>query len=159
MVNLHHHLFSLCIIITIDTVGLVNLLIFFSDINSNAAEEPVIADPYITDGIPIDKTFYALILMSDGIYKCLEEATGTNTANSDIIYLVATELLCQSTLNGVAQAVVDKVGRYHHDAFMQQPTTCQKRDDMTILIRNFNEEVASTLSSPRSSARPSGTSE
>lgn len=147
---------AVVMIIIIFTITIFTIILSFRP-HSVAAEEPVIADPYITDGIPIDKTFYALILMSDGVYKCLEEATGTTTVNSDIVYLVATELLCQSTLNGVAQAVVDKAGRYHHDAFMQQPTNCQKRDDMTILIRNFNEEVASNLSSPRSSTRPSGT--
>lgn len=120
---------------------------------SKAAEEPVIADPYICGGIPVDKTFYALILMSDGVYKCLEEATGTTTANSDIVTMVATELQCQSTLNGVAQAVVDKAGRIHHDAFMQQPTMCQKRDDMTLLIRVFDEQLTTCLSSPRGANR------
>lgn len=88
--------------------------------------------------------------MSDGVYKCLEEATGSTTANFDIVGMVANELQCQTTLNGVAQAVVDKVGRIHHDSFMQQLSTCHKRDDMTLLIRVFDEELTSSLSSPRS---------
>jgi len=91
--------------------------------------------------------------MSDGVYKCIEEATGTRKVNFDIVGMVANELQCQTTLNGVAQAVVDKVGRIHHDAFMQQLSTCQKRDDMTLLIRLFDEELTSSLSSPRSGNR------
>jgi TAK1-binding protein 1 len=42
----------------------------------------------------------------------------------------------------VAQAVVDKVVRIHHDTYMtgnlQQKHICQKRDDITLLVRKFN---------------------
>ena len=42
---------------------------------------------------------------------------------------------------GVAQAVVDKVVRIHHDTYMtgipQQKHLCQKRDDITLLVRQF----------------------
>ncbi|EDO48298.1 predicted protein, partial [Nematostella vectensis] len=118
------------------------------DILSHSAEEPVIADPHIVGGFPIDGAFYALVLMSDGVYKCLEEATGTETSNLDIMCMVATEMQQQTTLNGVAQAVVDKVGRYHHDKYMEQFNTCQKRDDMTLLVRVFSEKVAANMKSP-----------
>lgn len=50
------------------------------------------------------------------------------------------EFSTQSTLNGVAQAVVDKVVRMHHDAYMtdnQIPKRCQKRDDITLLVCIF----------------------
>lgn len=43
----------------------------------------------------------------------------------------------QSTLNGVAQAVVDKIVRTHHDAFMtdsESKKRCQKREDITLLV-------------------------
>lgn len=48
----------------------------------------------------------------------------------------------ESTLNGVAQAVVDKVVRIHHDAYMREnetPKQCQKRDDITLLVSVFME--------------------
>lgn len=41
----------------------------------------------------------------------------------------------------MAQAVVDKVVRIHHDTYMtgtpQQKQLCQKRDDITLLVRQF----------------------
>lgn len=46
----------------------------------------------------------------------------------------------QSTLMGVAQAVVDKIVRLHHDAYMNGSGSIVggKRDDITLLVRNFN---------------------
>ena len=47
----------------------------------------------------------------------------------------------QGTLNGAAQAVVDSIVRKHHETFMTsndyRKALCQKRDDVTLLIRNF----------------------
>lgn len=52
--------------------------------------------------------------------------------------MILEEFSTQSTLNGVAQAVVDKVVRMHHDAYMKDnetPKRCQKRGDITLLVR------------------------
>lgn len=57
----------------------------------------------------------------------------------------------QSTLTGVAQAVVDKVVRIHHDINMsnlQSTITTGKRDDITLLVRNFNFPLPHALKSP-----------
>lgn len=57
----------------------------------------------------------------------------------------------QSTLTGVAQAVVDKVVRIHHDVNMsnsQNAVTSGKRDDITLLVRNFNFPLPHALKSP-----------
>lgn len=57
----------------------------------------------------------------------------------------------QSTLTGVAQAVVDKVVRIHHDINMsnlQSTVTTGKRDDITLLVRNFNFPLPHALKSP-----------
>lgn len=123
------------------------------DILSAATEEPVIAEPHICGGFPIDESFFCLVLMSDGVYKSIEEATVTENSNFDVIRLVTEELQCQNNLTGVAQAVVDRVGRAHHDTFMNQMSKCQKRDDMTILIRIFKEEIANCMKSPRATGR------
>lgn len=59
----------------------------------------------------------------------------------------------QSTLTGVAQAVVDKVVRIHHDINMsntQSTMTTGKRDDITLLVRNFNFPLPHALKSPTS---------
>lgn len=125
----------------------------FVDLFSAATEEPVIAEPHICGGFPIDESFFCLVLMSDGVYKSIEEATVTENSNFDVIRLVTEELQCQNNLTGVAQAVVDRVGRAHHDTFMNQMSKCQKRDDMTILIRIFKEEIANCMKSPRATGR------
>lgn len=59
----------------------------------------------------------------------------------------------QSTLTGVAQAVVDKVVRIHHDVNMsntQNTMITSKRDDITLLVRNFNFPLSHALKSPTS---------
>ncbi|KAF8794847.1 TGF-beta-activated kinase 1 and MAP3K7-binding protein 1-like [Argiope bruennichi] len=107
---------------------------------SEAEDEPVIAEPNIVGGIKIDDKCKFLLLMSDGLYKCLEEATGTSNTNAMLVNMVLEQFSEQSTLNGVAQAVVDKAVRIHHDAYMRDTETprCQKHDDITLLVRNFN---------------------
>ncbi|CAH3039782.1 unnamed protein product [Pocillopora meandrina] len=126
------------------------------DILSAATEEPVIAEPHICGGFPIDETFHCLVLMSDGVYKSIDEASDVETnSNFDVVRLVAEELHCQKNMTGVAQAVVDRVGRAHHDTYMTQMSKCQKRDDMTLLIRIFKEEIANSLKSPRAPGRQS----
>ena len=115
----------------------------------------MIAEPHICGGIPIDETFFALVLMSDGVYRSIEEAADidTNNSNFDVVRLVIEELQFQNNLTGVAQAVVDRIGRAHHDTYMNQLCKCQKRDDITILIRIFKEEIANSLKSPRATGR------
>ena len=59
----------------------------------------------------------------------------------------------QSTLTGVAQAVVDKIVRIHHDVHMSNSSstvTNGKREDITLLVRNFNFPLTNALKSPTS---------
>ncbi|XP_002735144.1 TGF-beta-activated kinase 1 and MAP3K7-binding protein 1-like [Saccoglossus kowalevskii] len=111
------------------------------DILSVAHSEPVIGDPEIIGGLPIDESCRFLLLFTNGLYKSLEEATDAKNVNYDIANMVATEFAVQSTLNGVAQAIVDKVVRLHHDTYMsdyENSKNCQRRDDITLIVRNFN---------------------
>lgn len=58
---------------------------------------------------------------------------------SDIYLLNDYQFRVQSTVNGVAQTVVDKVVRKHHDMYMSCDSLGQsRRDDITLLVRNFN---------------------
>ena len=116
--------------------------------------EPVTAEPHVSDGIPLDESCRFLILMSYGLFKSLEDSLGTEHVNREIASMVATEFGIQSTLNGVAQAVVDKIVRLHHDTFMtytgHRKSLCQKRKDITLLVRNFNYRLPNAISSPTS---------
>lgn len=60
----------------------------------------------------------------------------------------------QQTLTGVAQAVVDRVVRAHHDGYMRGETCAQgRRDDMTLLVRNFSHPLPNALGSPTLAVR------
>lgn len=127
------------------------------DILSSATREPVIADPFVIGGIPVDSSCSFLIIMSDGVYHALQAATGTDRVNSEIPSMVATEFANQNTLNGVAQALVDKVVRIHHDSFMmgnqEVKSRCHKRGDITLLVRNFNYILPNAIGTPTGGVR------
>ncbi|XP_066582091.1 TGF-beta-activated kinase 1 and MAP3K7-binding protein 1-like [Prorops nasuta] len=118
---------------------------------ASATAEPVIAEPEIYGGIELDSSCRFLLLMSRGLYKSLEEATGTDQVNKELALIAVEQFRIQSTLTGVAQAVVDKVVRIHHDVNMsnsQNTQTSGKRDDITLLVRNFNFPLPHALKSP-----------
>lgn len=115
------------------------MFLFYRD----AKTEPVIADPEVFGKIQLDESCRFLLLMSSGVFTALQDATGVQQVNPDIAALAAKEFGQQTTLNGVAQAVVDDLGRRHHDAFFtDRGLLCQQRDDMTLIIRNFNYPLA-----------------
>ena len=60
----------------------------------------MIADPFIAGGIPVDDTCAFLILMSDGLYHSVADASNSDRINVDIATMVATEFSMQTTLNG-----------------------------------------------------------
>lgn len=131
---------------------MLNILYWYF-ICSAANGEPVIAEPDSVGGIEIDNSFYFLLLMSDGLYKSLENskifAQDVNVdVNVEIVGLVTAELQAQSTINGVCQAVVDRICRHHHDSFMKQNKLCERRDDMTLLLRLFSAQLGSNTPSP-----------
>ena len=111
----------------------------------------MIGEPDSFGGLVIDESFYFLVLMSDGIYKSLENSTVLqHDANVEIVRLIDNEIQAQATINGVCQAVVDKICRYHHDGFMNQNKLCESRDDMTLLLRLFNARLGGRTPSPLS---------
>ncbi|KAL1138196.1 hypothetical protein AAG570_009888 [Ranatra chinensis] len=114
-----------------------------------ATEEPVIAEPEIHGGIQIDESCMFLLLMSSGLYKSLEEVKETEQVNKEIAQMVVSEFRVQTTLTGVAQAVVDKIVRLHHDKFMSPGggTKSSKRPDITLLVRNFNHQMPNAAGS------------
>ncbi|ROT73692.1 Mitogen-activated protein kinase kinase kinase 7-interacting protein 1 [Penaeus vannamei] len=127
------------------------------DILSSATAEPVIAEPYITF-MPIDESCSFLLLMSDGLYNSYKEATGSEQVNKEIAQMVVEQFVEQPTLTSIAQTVVDKVVRLHHDNYLTKQRNVTTRDDITLIIRNFNFPLRSALTpsavSGGSSPRP-----
>jgi len=85
--------------------------------------------------------------MSSGVYSALEESPDdpSQPPNAAIAGLVANEFRQQKSLNGVAQAVIDCIARNHQEAFIEgklgAPNGYQKREDMTLLVCNFNQPL------------------
>lgn len=112
----------------------------------------------MSKAITLDSNCQFLILMSSGVHKSLEEI-GESNPNVALASTIAGEFAVQSTLSGVTQGVVDKIGRMHHDTFMTHSDTwrkelCPKREDMTLLIRNFNYPMPNAGASPSSVGTP-----
>nr|CAH7721580.1 unnamed protein product [Callosobruchus chinensis] len=116
-----------------------------------ACQEPIISEPDIHGGITLDESCRFLLLMSAGLYKSIEEAIGTDQVNKYIAQIVVEQFREQATLTGVAQAVVDRAVRLHHDWYMSNSLNhpCSpKREDITLVLRNFNYPMPNAITSP-----------
>lgn len=127
----------------------------------SAYSEPVIAEPEIHGGIPIDESCRFLLLMSAGMYKTLETVIPANQVNKYIVQLVVEQFRSQCTLNAVAQAVVDKaLYLYNGSSNSNSSTTSSsgtpgRHEDITLIIRNFNFILHNNSTSTSSSSSSS----
>lgn len=70
--------------------------------------------------------------------------------------MIDTEFAKQTSLDAVAQAVVDRVKRIHSDTFAsggERAKFCPKHEDMTLLVRNFGYPLGE-MSQPTASPAP-----
>lgn len=114
---------------------------------SDAASEPIAAQPEIVGAIPLDDSCRFIILMSSGLCSTLHDIYEADTiqVNKEIVQMVVEEFRVQSTLMGVSQATVNKVVQLHHDLYMRQveeqtpnEPTIIRREDISLLVRNIN---------------------
>lgn len=106
--------------------------------NLQPSSEPIIAEPEIIGPITISEQSQFLLLFSDGLYNALQEATDTGNVNHDIVQMVIEEFKEQTTLFGVAQAVVNRVCRLHQDKFLSGTSSIKSIEDITLLVRLFH---------------------
>ncbi|XP_054997118.1 TGF-beta-activated kinase 1 and MAP3K7-binding protein 1 isoform X1 [Sorex araneus] len=130
----------------------------YSDIEllSAAKSKPIIAEPEVHGAQPLDGVTGFLVLMSEGLYKALEAAHGPGQANQEIAAMIDTEFAKQTSLDAVAQAVVDRVRRIHGDTFAsggERAKFCPRHEDMTLLVRNFGYPLGE-MSQPAPSPAP-----
>ena len=59
---------------------------------ASATVEPIIAEPEIHGGIELDDSCRFLLLMSRGLYKALEEATGTDQVNKELALMAVEQV-------------------------------------------------------------------
>lgn len=87
-------------------------------------------------------------------YQCLcffSDSPSPPLSLQEIVAMVAAELAQQSSLGVVAQSVVDRVKRLHHDVYVsgrQRATYCSRHEDMTLLIRTLNYPLADGALTP-----------
>ncbi|XP_037369429.1 TGF-beta-activated kinase 1 and MAP3K7-binding protein 1 isoform X2 [Talpa occidentalis] len=125
------------------------------DLLSAAKSKPIIAEPEIHGAQPLDGVTGFLVLMSEGLYKALEAAHGPGQANQEIAAMIDTEFAKQTSLDAVAQAVVDRVKRIHGDTFAsggERAKFCPRHEDMTLLVRNFGYPLGEMSQAPTSAA-------
>lgn len=118
------------------------------EILKDADSEPVLSTPYVHGGEKIDKSMKFVVLMSAGVYKAYEEATGVNPemVNNDIVSMVHMEINRQNDIEAVAQAVIDEIKFRHNDQYLaSNKTRCTKIEDMTLLVRLFNMELGGQI--------------
>ncbi|KAM8879706.1 TGF-beta-activated kinase 1 and MAP3K7-binding protein 1 isoform 3-T3 [Spinachia spinachia] len=111
------------------------------DLLSTAKSKPVVAEPEIHGSQSLDNVTGFLLLLSEGLINALESAHGPEQANQEIVAMVAAELALQSSLEAVAQSVVERVKRLHHDVYVsgrQRAPFCSRHEDMTLLIRTLD---------------------
>ncbi|XP_058496466.1 TGF-beta-activated kinase 1 and MAP3K7-binding protein 1 isoform X1 [Solea solea] len=126
------------------------------DLLSAAKAKPIIAEPEIHGSHSLDSVSGFLLLMSEGLINALESAHGPEQANQEIVAMVAAELAQQTSLEAVAQSVVERVKRLHHDVYVsgrQRATYCSRHEDMTLLIRTLNYPLADGALTPTQGGR------
>uniref|UniRef100_A0A6Q2XIM6 TGF-beta-activated kinase 1 and MAP3K7-binding protein 1 n=1 Tax=Esox lucius TaxID=8010 RepID=A0A6Q2XIM6_ESOLU len=126
------------------------------DLLSAAKSKPIIAEPEIQASQPLEGVTGFLLLMSEGLIKALEAAHGPEQANQEMVAMVAAELAQQGSLEAVAQSVVERVKRLHHDVYAsgrQRAAACSRHEDMTLLIRTLNYTLADGALTPTQGGR------
>lgn len=115
---------------------------------SCARDEPVLAEPEVQGGIPLDSSYQFLLIFSRSITDCLSQVVSTETGDilSELCRITADQFNENTTLTGVAQSVVDKIVRMHREQCETRTdslSTCTSREDMSLLVRNFNAKLSS----------------
>ena len=122
----------------------------------SARDEPVLAEPEISS-VPLDPSFQFVVIYSRSVADCLSQVCSFGDGCGDDIShelcRIALEQFSENTtVTGVAQSVVDKIVRLHREQFEMESTTtttpargvdCTEREDMCLLVRNFNAKLAS----------------
>lgn len=127
-----------------------------------ATSEPILSEPEIVGGIPIDDSCRFLLLLSSGMCQTLEEifADDTPQINKEVIQLTVKQFQSQSTLMGVAQSVVNKIVQFHHDLYIRdiqesrsRSNNIKYRKDVTFVVRNFNFPLPNAINKRNSQVR------
>ena len=92
-----------------------------------------------------------MIIFTSPLIKCLEQISHSidGDINTELCRITHDQFSENTTVSGVAQSVVDKIVRMHRDHFETEiddniETPSLRREDITLLVRNFNAKLASS---------------
>lgn len=122
----------------------------------SARDEPVLAEPEISS-VPLDPSFQFVVIYSRSVADCLSQVCSFSDGGDishELCRITLEQFSENTTVTGVAQSVVDKIVRLHREQFEMESTTttmgaagrgvdCTEREDMCLLVRNFNAKLAS----------------
>lgn len=112
---------------------------------STALDAPILSIPEIVGPITLDGGCRFMVFMSKGLCKTLSDIFELDATliNKEIVQMAVEQFRVQTNLMNVAQSVVNKILLLHHDTFMarldeEKSLRFSTREDITLLIRNFN---------------------
>ena len=118
---------------------------------SHATDEPGIAIPHVTS-VEIDPSFKYLILMTDGVYKTLEAVAGQDGGNGNdlIADMIDKHINEHGFGKNMSKHILDNIRQTQYDLYQTSAhedhrsdvaVANRKRDDMTLVICQFQFEV------------------
>lgn len=106
------------------------------------SSESILSRLEIVGPIPLDESHRFLVLISSGLAKALQDIHNheEQNINRELIQSIVHCSRIKSTLEIVAQSVIEKIMSQHLAHYMQgtSNTRFKNRPDMTLMIRNFN---------------------
>ena len=108
----------------------------------SARSVPGSADPFITNR-SIDHSFRYLLLMTDGVYKSIENTSRDQSSNEALVSMLKH---AHGNFQELSLRLLEKIQLDNRKCFFQNarkdkssPTTiaCRKVDDMTLLVYKF----------------------
>ena len=124
----------------------VSILVLLS-CTRHAMSEPMIADPFIHQALPIQSNWLFMFLMSDGVYKAVQESHDLppNMANTYIAQIISHHLLISQSIQMATEQALNYILTDHLKAFLSgdpvKAVSCRKRDDCTLIVRCFHHAV------------------
>jgi len=123
---------------------------------ASCSDDPVIAEPEIQGPIHIGENLEFLVIatksLCDAVYKCSNREPQKELANLLLHHLQDEP---SSSLSTVAQSTVDHIVRMYTEHEESDSTSLIKREDMTLLVRNFRHMKADpSLGHPHMNSLP-----
>ena len=127
-----------------------------------AKDEPVTAEPEIHGGIALEPSFQFLLIFTRSLSDCLSQLVSFDgDVALELCRLTLEQFAENSSATGVAQSVVDKIVRAHREQFAMEESAaaaCSTREDISLLVRQFNARLAKKKSGAGASMLSSSSS-